>query len=141
MGVEQDSEGRDLRVGDPVTVCNQIVKGGHGYGRRSHGTVASFGPVNVQVHITDSDWGELIGNTVPVKGDSLTYGHKGHVRLGDQLAEIVGEGNAVMEKAKQDHAESVLCEVIKLAKERGIITVEQGRELWLLQDEIPPQAP
>ncbi|MEU4319658.1 hypothetical protein AB0F85_07280 [Nocardia fluminea] len=133
MPVERDSQGRDLRAGDPVTVWREIAKGGRGYGARSHGTVVSFGSVNVQVRITDSEWRELIGTTVPVKGASLSYGHDEHVRLGDQMVELMAEGSAAFEKAKQDRAEDVLVAVIKLATERGIITREQGRELWVLQ--------
>ncbi|WP_280397460.1 hypothetical protein [Nocardia carnea] len=136
MTVGRDSQGRDLKVGDPVTVWDEVVKGGRGYGRRSHGTVASFGSVNVQVRIEDSDWRELIGTTVPVKGSSLTYGHNGHVHLADQIAETNREYSAAIEQGKQDYAEDVLLAVIEVATQREFITQEQGRELLSLRDDI-----
>lgn len=139
MPIGRDSRGRDLRAGDPVTVWNEIAKGGRGYGARSHGIVVSFGSVNVQVRITDSEWRELIGTTVPVKGASLSYGHNGHVRLGDRMAELTEERSAALEKGKQDRAADVLLAVIELATKRSIITRQQAQDLWMLQNDIPQQ--
>lgn len=141
MTANRDCNGRDLAIGDPVTVSGEIAKGGRGYGRRSHGTVVSIGPVNVKVQITHSEWEGLSGQAVPVRGEHLKHGHVGHVRLGDAMREATEGFAAEIEKGKRDRAETVLSEVIRIAIERSIITPEQGRELWLLQSEIPQPPP
>ena len=138
--VSRDRDGRDLKVGDPVTLYYGGIANRRHLGQKSRGNVTGFGTTNVQVRLTDSRHENLIGTTVPVPGAHLKYGHIGYVRAADELADIEREYNAELEKAKRGRAEDVLSAVIKLATERGIITRDQGQELWMLQNEIPQPA-
>ncbi|MGQ4616452.1 hypothetical protein [Nocardia sp. R7R-8] len=139
MRVNRDHDGRDLEVGDPVTLYYGGIANKTYDGQNSRGNVTGFGSVNVQVRLTHSRSADLIGKVVPVPGSNLKYGHVGYVRAADQLAELQREYDAAIQKGKQERAESALFEVIKLATERQIITQEQGRALWVLQNDIPQQ--
>lgn len=139
MSVSRDSGGRDLTVGDPVTLYYGGIANRGRVGLRSRGTVTGFGSVNVQVRISESRHDDLIDTTVPVPGSHLKYGHVGYLSAADALPDLEREYNAEIERGKAERAEDVLSEVIRLALERGIITPEQGRALWGLQNDIQPQ--
>ncbi|BDT97004.1 hypothetical protein IFM12276_00330 [Nocardia sputorum] len=131
--VASDRQGRPLAVGDPVTLVGGIANRGGQAGRQSHGEVDRFGPVNVHVRITDSSDESLIGNVVPVPGHHLSYGHSGYVRASDGIKAAMEEGRQSIEAAVSNRADEALRELIKTARERSIITPEQGRQLWALR--------
>ncbi|BBX87849.1 hypothetical protein MAUB_57220 [Mycolicibacterium aubagnense] len=130
MSVGRDHDGRDLRVGDPVSLRYGGIANRGRVGANSRGEVTGFGRVNVQVHISDSSSDDLIGTTVAVPGAHLKYGHVGFVRALDRLADIRENGRT----------DAVLA-LITLAAEREIITREQAQALWSLKDDIAQPCP
>lgn len=82
MSVGRDHDGRDLRVGDPVSLRYGGIANRGRVGANSRGEVTGFGRVNVQVHISDSSSDDLIGTTVAVPGltsNTATSGLCGHL--------------------------------------------------------------
>ncbi|WP_078344304.1 hypothetical protein [Mycobacteroides chelonae] len=138
MPISRDYDGRDLQVGDPVSLrYGGIAHRGH-VGENSHGTVIGFGRVNAQVCISDSRSADLIGTTVPVPPCHLKYGHVGYVRAADQLSDLLRELDEQTEKREMKRAETLLLTMIKLATEQGIITRQQGQQLWSLGNDLVP---
>lgn len=133
MQVERDKDGRRLQPGDPVTLVGGLSGRQH-RGVRSHATVVRFGSKYVYVRIEDSFSHSLIGTEQSVSGDNLVYGHTGYVRQADWVADIPEQLKALIESGEQYRALTVLLEVVDLGINRGIITGEQGRELWMLWD-------
>lgn len=134
--VSRDGDGRDLQIGDPVTLYYGGIANRGYVGTNSHGSVTGFGRVNIQVRISDSRSMDLIGTAVPVPGSHLKYGHVGYVRAADLIADTLREiEDAAITKRISDQTE-FLRAVVGLATERAIITGEQAQELWLLRNEI-----
>ncbi|MFD6108303.1 hypothetical protein ACFWFQ_37255, partial [Nocardia salmonicida] len=102
MPVNRDHDGRDLEVGDPVTLYYGGIANKTYVGENSRGNVTGFGSVNVQVRLTDSRSEDLIGKVVPVPGTHLKYGHVGYVRAADLMPEVQRDYEAAIEKGKQD---------------------------------------
>ncbi|WP_433727456.1 hypothetical protein ACQP0C_36150 [Nocardia sp. CA-129566] len=120
-----------LAVGDPVTLVDGIANRGN-VGSRSHGVVAGFGRVNVQVRISDSWQKDLIGKVFPVPGKHLEYGHFGYVRASDGIAATITEFTARHEVAIERDADAMVRSLIIASRGLSIITREQAEQILAL---------
>lgn len=130
-----DSQGRELAVGDPVTLTGDVHR--RRYGRRSHGTVSNFGSVLVHVRISDSSVESMIGQVVPVQPGDLQYGHHGDAQvstLGGAMAQMQAEIEALV----QTTIGNQVGELIRTARDRSVVTSEQAAQLLGIWRETHP---
>ncbi|MFD6395571.1 hypothetical protein [Nocardia sp. NPDC060249] len=123
-----DADGRNLAIGDPVTLVGAIAGRAH-LGRGKHGAVAGFGRKYVQV-VIDSGAHYMAGEQVTVEPGDLLYGHSGYQNHSDKIRVI-----------EDDLAGDRIDELLQLGCNCGVITADQAEQLVQLWKEtrFPPK--
>jgi hypothetical protein len=82
-----DCDGKQLSIGDPVTLVGPIA-GRTALGMHKHGEILGFGRIYVYVRIDDGT-GYKVAERVSVRPDDVRYGHHGYPRTEDRLQVLV----------------------------------------------------